>query len=357
MRYALLLLPSACAAAPPAPWAPGDLIYEQIGLSSGTIGESALIVGPDGTSVLLDVGNDRHADEVTDAVLRHLGVARVDWIVLTHFHADHIGAVDELALEVTEAVITRGPYDLDPADANVGEVEELAEHRKTRTFLDLCTGEVGAPDDIRAEGGPWPASSCPGLDTDEATIPLGEGAALRVLVANGFALGGRSMDIEIDENARSLGGTLRWGPFVAWWGGDLSGGGKDTPDVEGWLAEPLPDEVLPDVNLAHLSHHGISSSTSERWVERIFGSGDHNALVGATGAYLDAPSEEALEAVSGHLGGGRVWVTETGALAGDDAQMVVAHGSVLTRVQDGGAIYSVEAGDTTLTFETSADGG
>ena len=53
-----------------------------------------------------------------------------------------------------------------------------------------------------------------------------------------------------------------------------------------------------------------------------------HALVGATGLYLDAPSEEALDTIRPHLGEGRVWVTHTGILGGSDPAMVEADGTV-----------------------------
>ena len=51
----------------------GELIIEQIYLPGAVSGESALIIGPDGTSVLIDVGNDSHQAEVREAVMRRIG--------------------------------------------------------------------------------------------------------------------------------------------------------------------------------------------------------------------------------------------------------------------------------------------
>ncbi|MDP2307498.1 MAG: MBL fold metallo-hydrolase [Pseudomonadota bacterium] len=345
---ALLLV--ACASSDPGAWRAGELVVEQIGLAAGTIGEAALIVGPDGTSVLLDVGNDAHAGAVRDAVVRHLGEPRVDWIVLTHFHADHVGAMDELDVAVGSGVITRGPYDLDPEAANADEWAEVAALRGTLPFVDLCEGPEEAPADISA-GGPWPAGGCAGLagagDSDGiGIVPLGEGAALRVIVGDGFTATDHA-EVGADENARSLGGTIRWGDFSYWWGGDLTGGGKGTPDVEGWLATALDPSDLPaeGVDVAHLHHHGISSSTSAAWVDRLLpdGGGDRHVVIGATGSYLSAPSEDALTMVSDRLGAGSAWATETGWTAGNDPRLVVAHGGVLVRVSEGGDRCSVEA--------------
>jgi glyoxylase-like metal-dependent hydrolase (beta-lactamase superfamily II) len=66
----------------------GELFYGQLGLGGLTMGESALLVGPDGTSVLLDVGNDSHADDVARAAQEWTGAAAVDHVVVTHFHGN-----------------------------------------------------------------------------------------------------------------------------------------------------------------------------------------------------------------------------------------------------------------------------
>jgi hypothetical protein len=340
----LVTLPllAACRSEAPAVWAPGELYVEQLDLGGGTIGEAALIVGPDGTRVLVDVGNDAHADAVASAVLRATSTADVHWIVLTHYHADHIGGMDELAIGVTEGVITRGAYDLGE-DANAEEWAEVVALREQMPFFDLCSGTGTA------------ASGCPGLAGGTGAVPgvlaLGEGAELRIVVADGFTAGaafeGLGGSVADDENARSLGGTVRWGEFVYWWGGDLTGGGKGTPDLEGWLADVLPEAEMPEdgVDVAHLHHHGLSSSTNARWAERLFPTGatSRSAIVGATGAYIDAPSEEALAEVTPRIGEGFVWATENGWTATTDARLRVAHGPVIVRVQAGVAGHTVEA--------------
>ncbi|MDP7114833.1 MAG: MBL fold metallo-hydrolase [Myxococcota bacterium] len=92
----LALLAVGCAGGDVDPWAPGELLIEQIGLTGEAIGEAALVVGPDGTTVLIDVGNDAHAGRVLGALERHGDSAAVDWVLLTHYHADHIGGFDKL---------------------------------------------------------------------------------------------------------------------------------------------------------------------------------------------------------------------------------------------------------------------
>src|SRR4051812_17242793 len=60
-------------------------------------GQSTLIVTPAGESLLIDAGYaGRDADRIL-AVAKLAGVKRIDRLALTHYHADHIGGVPEIA--------------------------------------------------------------------------------------------------------------------------------------------------------------------------------------------------------------------------------------------------------------------
>lgn len=325
----MILALLACAPEPAAPWVPGELVIEQIGLDGVALGEATLVIGPDGTALLVDVGNDAHTREVEEALERH-GVTP-SFVVITHLHADHLGGLADLGLDAP--VVWRGPYDIDARAANAGEWEEACEG--AAEAVDLCDGEAPAPCDLDGDDAPWPASSCGGWSAD-----LGEGATFEVLAANGWHGGERfdlGYDDEEDENARSLVGAVTWGDFTWIFAGDLTGGGKDTPDVEGWLAPRLG----LDADVLLLAHHGIRSSTQDAWVDAVLGGeGDHHAIVGATNGYLAAPAQEVLDRVAPRLGGGDIWATEDGMTAGEHARLKVAHGGVVVRVTMDG--YGVE---------------
>ncbi len=324
--------------------AEGTLLIEQIHLSGWSIGESMLIVGPGGASVLVDLGNDSHDDEVLDALDRRLGERAVDWVLLTHFHEDHVGGFDKLfedaGVEVRQAVVHRGPFDLDESDTNPDSWSEVCQASGQVPMLELCTGAQRAPCDIETDGGPWPASACEGL-----TVDLGGGARLEVLAVDGF-VGEARMDLPVDdENARSLVALLSFGDFDLLLGGDLTGGGKDTPDVEAFVASrvPLPPE---GVDVLQLNHHGIDSSTHAAWLDAALptNSRDRQVLVGANKIYLAAPDQDVLDRIDDRLGTGAVWITEPGSLAGEHDRLCEAGGSVTVRVVDG-AMYGVEVDD------------
>jgi beta-lactamase superfamily II metal-dependent hydrolase len=297
--------------------ASGVLGLVQIDLD-GWIGEAMLVVGPDGTRVLIDVGNDSHADVIGEAVRAYTGADAVDAVVLTHFHEDHAGGMDKLQVDV-DLVVSRGPVHLDATGWPDG--------LDGRTRLDLCDGD-GC--DL-----PW-------------TLPLGQGAELVVFAADGQldALSTDTLPDDDDgENGRSLVGLVRWGSFVYLWSGDLTGGGKGTPDVEGTYLAGLDAYVPSDgVTILHLAHHGIDSSTSEAWVDRLLPSDgeDRAALVGSNGSYLDAPADEVLDRVRDRVTA--VWTNRGGLLTGDDPILREAEGDVVVTVREGGAAVEISGG-------------
>ena len=76
-------------------------------------GQATLVVTPSGQSLLVDTGwptdNLRDAERIAAAV-KKAGVGTVDYLVITHYHADHVGGMEQLASRVKfRNVITHGP--------------------------------------------------------------------------------------------------------------------------------------------------------------------------------------------------------------------------------------------------------
>lgn len=64
-------------------------------------GMSVLYLPPGGESMLLDTGNpgDRDVDRIM-AVLDDAGVKQIDYMVLTHYHVDHVGGFEALSKKI-----------------------------------------------------------------------------------------------------------------------------------------------------------------------------------------------------------------------------------------------------------------
>src|SRR6059058_3991176 len=66
-------------------------------------GQATLMVSPSGQSMLVDTGwagfNNRDADRIA-AAAKLAGVKQIDYLVITHFHGDHVGGVPQLAAKL-----------------------------------------------------------------------------------------------------------------------------------------------------------------------------------------------------------------------------------------------------------------
>jgi len=63
-------------------------------------GQATLFVTPAGESLLIDTGwdgfNGRDADRIV-AAAKEAGLSKIDYVLITHYHSDHVGGVTQLA--------------------------------------------------------------------------------------------------------------------------------------------------------------------------------------------------------------------------------------------------------------------
>ncbi|MGB9793043.1 MAG: ComEC/Rec2 family competence protein [Thermacetogeniaceae bacterium] len=85
--------------------APARLVVHFIDVGQG---DSILLQLPDGRTMLVDAGPDEAGSEVVSYLQRE-GVKRIDYLVATHPHADHIGGMDEVvrAFEIGKVYMPR----------------------------------------------------------------------------------------------------------------------------------------------------------------------------------------------------------------------------------------------------------
>jgi beta-lactamase superfamily II metal-dependent hydrolase len=197
-----------------------------------THGDATLIVGPTGTTCLIDGGFIGNGSGAVLAQIALLGLASIDYTIVTHHHDDHYAGITELA--------------------NAGFLPVVAAY--DRGTVNQPTSDFFFAQYVAAVGSRR-ATMEPGT-----VIDLGAGATLTCVVANGVAVGGGSVPVAGmpgEENARSLALLLKYGEFEEAICGDLTGGLGGTPDVQA-LAGPL----LGDVDVYKVCHHGSSTSTS-----------------------------------------------------------------------------------------------
>ncbi|TWP37579.1 MBL fold metallo-hydrolase [Leekyejoonella antrihumi] len=144
------VLVASCAPTLHAGWPPTGWVYVACDVGQG---DGGAIATTPGHAVVIDTGPD---PEHIDACLDRLGVQVLDAIVLTHFHADHVGGLEgaldgRRAREIFVTPVTLGDSgsgDAEPAEAPMVQ-RVAAQHRiPLRT---LATGDTLAWGDVRAQ--------------------------------------------------------------------------------------------------------------------------------------------------------------------------------------------------------------
>lgn len=200
-------------------------------------GSSTVIRAPDGTVHVIDAGEEGKGFQVVNGVLASLQPTSWGHTFATHFHIDHIGGLDEV---------------LQPQ----------------RPFVHCYDrGDTAAPSHSSFVGYVAAAGARRRTPSEGQVIQLGGGATATILALNGRVVGGTVVNLSgtaQEENSRSLAMRVDYGDFSMWVGGDLTGGGNGTADVESPASTQCGDV---DVYLA--DHHGSNTSTNATLVNRL----------------------------------------------------------------------------------------
>src|SRR4051794_19616125 len=93
-------------------------------------GQSTLFITPEGQSLLVDTGwpgqNGLDADRIV-AVAKKEGLKKIDYVLITHYHADHAGGIPELVKRIpVGAFLDHGPnreFDKDITEKDFAEYQ------------------------------------------------------------------------------------------------------------------------------------------------------------------------------------------------------------------------------------------
>ena len=226
----------------------GKLLIYSIDVEGG---QSTLLVSPSGNSLLVDAGwpgnNGRDADRI-QAAMRDAGITRIDHLLITHYHVDHVGGVPELARRVP--------------------IGEFIDHGPNREDSDSTRNGYAAY--LKAVGNTPRRMVDPG---DTISVP---GLSVIVLTENGqhidrvpgiepvpnpYCAAERTWPEDPTENARSTGILVTFGKFRFLDLGDLTGAKE--------VALVCPKNPIGTVDLYLVTHHGMNLSNARAIVDAV----------------------------------------------------------------------------------------
>ncbi len=215
-------------------------------------GQATLFVLPSGQSMLVDAGFANNAERVA-GIVKQAGVTMLDYMVITHYHGDHVGGVPELANRLPiRNFVDHGGYTV-----------ELQPNRVTG---------YAAYQPVRARGRaivPKPGDSIPleGLDVQVVTA---SGGVIKTRMAGAPGAGQPNplcRDAKLKtpdptpENQESIGLVVRYGAFRMLDLADL------TWNMEHQLV--CPNNLIGTFDVFHTTRHGDNNSGAPQLVHAI----------------------------------------------------------------------------------------
>jgi competence protein ComEC len=215
-------------------------------------GKATLFVSPTGETVLIDTGNPgaRDLDRIME-MFAAAGVTKIDYLISTHYHTDHIGGLQELVKRIPVAhFMDHGPS-VEAREMVPGFQAAYAEIYSKATHTVLKPG-----DRVPVKGLDWRIVSSAG---HAITTPLAGGGQANASQCADFQR--RPDAASPDDNGQSVGSVITLGRFRTLDLGDLL-----------WNNEfdlVCPRNQIGTVDLYLVTHHGLDQSGSPALVHSV----------------------------------------------------------------------------------------
>ncbi len=216
-------------------------------------GQATLIVSPSGESMLVDCGwpgfNGRDGDRILQTA-KKAGVKRIDYMLVTHYHLDHVGGIEQLADRMKI-----GTFIVHGTNTETGKRAEEMTAAYQRALK-----QTGGKELVVKPGDAIPMK---GVDIkvvagrgDQITSALpGAGAP------NPACASAPETKPDPTENARSIGFLLTYGKFRFLDMADLTHAKE--------LDLACPNNLIGKVDVYLTNHHGLDSSNAAPFVHML----------------------------------------------------------------------------------------
>jgi len=212
-------------------------------------GQSTLIISPSGESLLVDTGwpGGRDAGRIA-AVAKKAGLKRIDYVLVTHYHLDHVGGLPELA-------------ELIPIVNFVDHGENLEDSKGARELYEKYVKVREKGKHILVK--PGDRLPIKGIDV-QVVAAAGERITTPLAGAgqpNPLCSAASRRPVDTSENGKSVGNMLTFGKFRLVNLADLT-----------WNKEielVCPNNLVGTVDLYLVTHHGMNLSGSPVIVHAI----------------------------------------------------------------------------------------
>ena len=222
-------------------------------------GKAALWIAPSGQTVLVDTGSPgaRDHDRLME-VITAAGVTRIDYLISTHYHVDHIGGLQELVKRIPVGTfVDHGPTVEGPVASALREQVAGFQAAYAELWAKAKHLVVKPGDVVPVKGLDWRIVAAAGTAL-KAPMTGAPGAGRPNLACAGTL----PKDITTDpENGQSVGSVITLGRFRAADFGDLLWNNE--------LALMCPSNPLGTVDLFMATNHGSNTSNSPPMVHGL----------------------------------------------------------------------------------------